>query len=372
MIYIHIPYCKGKCIYCNFYSGGNPHWEKFFNTLASELSERIDELRGASISSIYFGGGTPSLAPPEYVEDYLQTIFIQGAKHSIKFEDDLEITLEVNPEDVTEENSVVWKKAGINRISMGVQSLQNSELKLLNRRHSAERVYDAIRILKRYFKNLSLDLIYGIPGQTVTTLNESLNKILYFSPNHISTYSLTFEQGTPLYLLKSKGMVEELDEEAFLEFDNLIDKTLKREGYERYEISNYAKPGYRSKHNSGYWDSKAYLGLGPSACSYDGKRIRRTNLPDLNSYLEGTVLHDDESLSDEELKEEYIMTRLRTHEGISLEDFKLKFGEDSATRLIGKAYKWAYDGRMIQTGSSLSLTLSGIPVSDYIILDLLQ
>lgn len=368
MLYIHIPYCKGKCIYCDFYSAGNPQWDKYLKAVVSELSERKAELGDDFLTSLYIGGGTPSLIPAETFRDFIHEIKTV-ALDQIPLEaspEGFEFTIEVNPEDVDEERAGAWKESGVNRISMGVQTMDDGELTLLGRRHNAEKVEKSIEILKRYFNNISLDIIYGIPGQTTEILGFTLGKIVSFEPTHVSAYSLTYEEKTLLSIYREKGKIREATEEEYLLFDRIVAEKLAEAGYERYEISNYSLPGYRSRHNSGYWSGKPYLGLGPSASSYDGKRRRRTNLSDIKSYIEGRVRFDSEILTDEELMEEQIMTRLRTKEGLHIEEMT----EAVRNEIMKKAERWINEGEIRMEDGWLKLTETGIPISDYIILSL--
>ena len=378
MLYIHIPFCKGKCIYCDFYSGGNPDWSKYLKVVATELRSRIDELRGDSLSSIYIGGGTPSLIPAKDFEDFISEIKTIISGNEIDFSSDMEFTIEVNPEDVCAENIKAWKNAGVNRVSMGIQSLSNSELTLIRRRHTAEKALDSLYKLKQHFNNISIDIIYGIPGQTQQSLHESLEKILLARPAHISAYALTYEPKTLLYYLREKGEIRECPEELYLDFDNLIQQKLEGSGYERYEISNYSLAGMKSRHNRGYWQRKKYVGLGPSASSYDGARIRRTNPANLKAYVNhfsesrsiATPFYEEETLSKTEMMEEEIMVSLRTKEGINLDRFEAEFGKTASEYLIGKSQKWIDSGMLIHADSRLALTREGISISDLIILDL--
>lgn len=382
MLYVHIPFCKGKCIYCDFYSGGNPDWEKYLSAVASELSQRIDELRGDEIFTLYIGGGTPSLIPPLYFKKFF-SIEDNGIfwdiirKRGFSVSDELEFTIEVNPEDVNIQNLTVWKNSGVNRISMGVQSMINDELLFLKRRHTAEKVEFAMKLLKQYFNNISIDIMYGLPGQNIDSLNYTIKKVIEFEPTHISTYALTYEDKTPLSFLLKKGDVKERTEEEYEEFDNIIHSYLGNKGYERYEISNYSLPGFRSKHNSGYWKGRAYLGLGPSACSYNGINIRRSNPSDLKNYIKNfehrdikNIFFEEEMLSEEERIEEQIMLGLRTTEGIDLAKFKAAFGNVHLNRLKRNSVKWIKSKDIEVTPNAIRLTDKGIFISDLIITEL--
>lgn len=366
MLYIHIPYCKGKCIYCDFYSGGNPDWKKYLKAVASELSERIGTLGGDCLSSIYIGGGTPSLIPPDDFLSFINDIKARIHQAGLGIPKDMEFTMEVNPEDVTEDMALVWEKAGINRVSMGVQSLIDEELSKIKRRHNAEKAEVAMEILKRHFKNISVDIIYGLPGQTVDKLDYTLANILKWRPQHISAYALTFEEGTPLAILRNTGQVEECSEETYIALEHHLIRRLKEAGYKRYEISNFSLPGFQSHHNSGYWEGRPYLGLGPSACSFDGQRVRRSNKANLKAYINGNVEYEEETLSDNELLEEKIMTSLRTAKGLNIDELS----ESNRKSLLPKASKWIESGHMTFTDNSLTLTEKGFDISDYIILSL--
>lgn len=373
MLYIHIPYCKGKCIYCDFYSAGNPDWNKYIKAVASELSERIDELRGDSLSSIYLGGGTPSLMPAEIFRKFIlgpggiQNILLNEGIIDSHAWGNIEFTIEVNPEDVSEEMTVTWREAGINRVSMGVQTLNDQELKTIKRRHTSDKVRDAMMLLKDYFNNISLDLIYGLPNQTMDSLEKTVRGFIDLYPQHISAYALTFEKNTPIEILRNKGKIKECSEEVYLEMEGMVSSMLESAGFERYEISNYSQNGFHSRHNSGYWHGLPYVGLGPSASSYNGQNVRRTNTPDIKSYLEGEMNYETELLDPKNLFVEKIMISLRTKEGLNLNHLT----EIERSNILRKASKWIETGKLAISGNNIALTRCGIPISDYIILSLI-
>ena len=382
-LYIHIPYCEGKCLYCDFYSGGNPQWKIYVQALLSELSERIGEI-GTHLSSIYIGGGTPSLMPANDFEYLISEIKLELRKAGVTMNRDLEFTLEVNPEDIDEKHILSWLESGVNRISVGVQSFIDEELCIIKRRHTARKAQESVELLKKYFTNISLDIIYGLPLQTSDSLKQTLKDILHLKPSHISAYSLTYEPGTPLYLLKERGKISEAPEESYIEFGEIVDRTLEEAGFIHYEISNYSLPGMHSRHNSGYWEGKPYLGLGPSAHSYDGKRKRKFNPQDVYGYIkrygncksEGDIKNpppffEEEILSDEELREEFIMVSLRTQKGLSLDYYETKFGERELKKLIKKSKKWEKVGDLELRESNLCLTKKGMNIADLIILELI-
>ena len=379
MLYIHIPFCKSKCIYCDFYSGGNPQWQKYIKAVVSELSLRINELKDDSLSSIYIGGGTPSLIPEEDFLIFMDGIYSCLESNGISITTDTEITLEVNPEDVTKNKIEAWKSKGVNRISMGVQSLNDEELKIIKRRHNAQKALSSLEQIKKAFENFSIDLMYGLPGQTHSSLEASLKSLLEFHPPHISIYSLTFEEGTPLTILRDRKEISEAGEDEFINYNNIIQKQLADNGYERYEISNYSLPGFRSRHNSGYWTGKPYLGLGPSASSFDGDKIRRSNPADLKKYLEyfenpnnkSNKFYIEEQLSQEEQVEECIFLSLRTSDGLSLNTLTSKFGDKLKHRIMQVANDWINSEHIKLDEERLILTPKGFDISDYIILDLI-
>lgn len=380
MLYIHIPFCKGKCIYCDFYSTGKPDWNKYIKAVSTELSERIDELKADSLSSVYIGGGTPSLMPARTFMQFWEGItgILNSGRKSIS--DKTEITVEVNPEDVDEERARCWKDCGVNRISMGVQSLVDSELMTLHRRHNAWKAINSFNILKEHFSNISLDIIYGIPGQTKESLTYTLEKMTSLAPQHISAYSLTYEPGTPLSVLREQGRIQEVTEEESIEFGRIVSQFLEKASYERYEISNYALQGFQSRHNSGYWTGNSYLGLGPAASSFDGQTVRRTNTANLKSYLEFYLnpdartkkqFYEEECLSTEERAIETIFLSLRTRRGLNLKDFERMFGPAKLSDLKTKSMRWIDSDHLRLNEHILSLTSKGIDISDHIILSLI-
>lgn len=378
MLYIHIPFCKGKCIYCDFYSGGNPDWKRFFKAAEAELNARIGELKAGSLSSVYFGGGTPSLIPPDVFRHFSAFIFDIIRKEGISVDPDLEFTIEVNPEDVTPDNVLAWKQSGVNRVSMGVQSLSDADLRFLRRRHSAAKVREAAELLRHHFYNISVDLIYGLPGQTGEALRDNIGRLLALNPTHISAYALTYEPGTPLHLLRERGDVAMAPEEAYLAHETVIASALTEAGFERYEISNYALSGYRSRHNSGYWSGRHYLGIGPSAASFNGRDVRRVNPANLRKYVDywlspaeqGPEFYEEEVLSDADRMDEMIFLRLRTAEGLDLDAFGREFGASAADSLMVNAARWIDSGDLIFSTPRLFFTPQGFSRSDYIVADI--
>lgn len=387
-LYIHVPFCYRRCLYCDFFTVGArlADWDAYVDALLAEAAYKIKFRNEETFpdpdnrTTLYIGGGTPSLIPPAHFRR-LSSGVLDLIGQPVEF------TIEVNPDDVTETMAEVWKDSGVNRMSMGVQSLMDSELKAIGRRHNAYTALKAFEILRRYFDNISLDIIFGLPRQTLDSLKFSVDGIIKLDPEHISAYSLTYEERSALTRLLEKGIIKEIPEEdTYAMFEYLTSK-LRKSGYEQYEISNYAKIKYgaqssvsRSIHNSLYWKGSPYIGLGPSAHSYDGLRNRSINFPDIKNYIsfwscnKGTKqieipdsISESEILSDDELREEMIMTRLRTKEGLDLDEFKGKFGKQVLTSLLKNADNYIKGGKLIIRKNRLSLTHEGIFISDDII-----
>ena len=378
-LYIHIPYCRHKCIYCDFFSGGSSiaDWDAFAAKVMEELDSRLGELTFPLIS-LYLGGGTPSLMPADTLSELFSGLksrlpelnvnsnFINDSRNKSP-----EITLEVNPEDVTPQNIENWKNCGINRISVGVQSFSDDILKFIGRKHSAEQSRRALRLLSEEFGNVSADLIFGLPGQSMKSFADDLDFIIKSGIRHISCYSLMFEPGTALYELRRQHRLDEADEGLSRDMYTLLSQHLNEAGYRHYEISNFAIPGYESLHNTGYWTGRQYLGVGPSAHSFDGKNTRRTNPWKLKEYLNhdfrANTFYTEEKLTRQECIEESIMLGLRMDSGINIIDFNERFGSDEYKILLKKAAPMIDKGFLILTPSELKLTGKGVMISDNII-----
>lgn len=376
-LYIHIAYCRRKCIYCDFFSAGEriADWHRYVDALCSEFKERIKEM-ACPLRTVYIGGGTPSLMPAD--EFSRLSDFIQPYINNVE-----EFTIEVNPDDVNEKKLEIWKNAGVNRLSMGIQSFDDRVLTALGRRHDATTARRAYKLARSYFDNISIDLMFGLPGQTIEMWRHDLKEAIDMRPEHISAYSLMYEEGTALTVMRDSGRLEEASEETSEKMFLILIEELKKAGYDHYETSNFALSSYRSKHNSSYWLQKPYLGLGPSAHSYDGDRMRKANRADIGGYIYywnprnidkklNDTFYDTELLSDEELIEEYVMTRMRMREGIPLEDFKKRFGEMAYSKIIDKCKTLQDDGLLISNSDRISLNESAILISDSIILDMLN
>lgn len=369
-IYIHIPYCRKKCLYCDFFSGGSSiaKWGELSNALLREIESRINELTFIP-KTLYIGGGTPSIMPTAIFSKLILGI----KKHIPAIEDIEEFTIEVNPEDVTEYNLKLWKDTGVNRISMGIQSLDDDILRFLCRNHDSNTAIKAAELLSANFDNVNFDVMFGIPGQTIHSLEDTLSTLFRLNPSHLSAYSLMYEDNTAMTTMLKRGNFREVAEEVSIQMYELISETSESNGLRQYEISNYAVPGKESKHNSAYWDFSPYIGIGPSAHSYDGVSKRRANENNIKRYLTsgGKPAYYEETLNEEEKYEEYIMLRLRTREGINLTDMRSKFGEERVEGLKNKALRYAKSGNIKLSPDTLSLTKEGVMRADTVIVSLL-
>lgn len=335
-LYIHIPFCRSKCIYCGFYSEVNSNLrEKYISSLIKEMELYNDRFRDRTFNTIYIGGGTPSLL----TGDQLKRIF-DALHRYFYFESEIEVTIEANPESVNPYIVKVWKEVGINRVSLGVQSAHDNELKFLGRVHNISMAEEAIEVIKRNkILNFNIDLIFGIPGQTVDTFKKSIEWAINKGARHISTYSLTAEEGTKLHGLVKSGKVNMPDEEELRKMYRIREEVLSTYGFKRYEISNFALPGFESMHNRIYWFHGEYLGLGPSAASfvYSPEIVRWQNDADLTRYicaLSNGVLQPAKRdyLTRSALLLERIFLYIRTLKGIPLEVAEFVFSKNKDTK----------------------------------------
>lgn len=368
-IYIHVPFCQGRCIYCDFYSTteGEEWKSRYVDALLAELRMRRDELFLARVHSIYIGGGTPSQLPARALSGILNEVC-----RLYPVDSDAEVTVEANPDDVTPEWLAALSHTPVNRLSMGVQSFDDALLRLIRRRHTAQQAVRAVEQAARHgISNVSIDLIYGLPTQTMEQWQADVRQALALDVQHLSAYSLSYEEGTPLWRMLEQGRIEEADEELSLcMYEHLIDST-RAAGFTHYEISNFCRPGRHSQHNSAYWHGVPYLGFGPGAHSYDGMRTRRWNLSDLKGYVQAAGSmppHQSEVLTDDELYDETVMTRLRTSEGLSLDLLTAAY----RAYCMAQAEPHLRAGRLEQAGSTIRLTRQGIFTSNDIISDLMK
>lgn len=366
-IYFHIPFCKSSCVYCDFYHTIDlRRMHELGNCLLRELESRIKYLGQEEVESIYFGGGTPSLMDPDFFKQCIDNI-----KNWFKVDSHLEITLEANPDDISRDFVQAIRGAGINRVSLGVQSFHDFVLKFMERRHTADKAMEAINIIRQEgITNISVDLIYGSPGYTVDHLIKDLQIVERFNIPHFSAYLLTPEKGTILY---QKIIDEETklpgEEEQFEQYMVLCEFSMSK-GYRHYEISNFCRKDYIARHNKGYWEGKTYCGIGPSAHSYNGIS-RRWNVSSLYHYIlavkKGERCYDEEQLSDKDKYNEYLLTALRTDEGVHAEEIREKFGEKLESYFIKGISKYAEKGHIEVERGRYRLTDTGMFISDSII-----
>lgn len=366
-IYIHVPFCRKLCNYCDFYHViSQENKTRFVEALLKEAELRNDYLGNESISTIYLGGGTPSVLSLPNLE-----LILQKLKKEYRIDDEPEITMELNPDDVTSEYMAGIREIGINRISLGIQSWRDSDLSFLNRRHdSAKAQYALEEVFRTGFQNVTIDLIYGIPGMTLKDWESNLDFSFSFDIKHLSAYHLTIEKGTVFGKMQEKGLLSEVDEDTSTAQFNALIKKSGEAGFIHYEISNFAKPGYFSKHNSNYWKQVNYLGLGPSAHSFNGYS-RQWNKSDLRGYIKaiesGSILSEGEELDNRTRFNEYIMTSLRTMWGIDLEYVERTFEKEGFDYVINTSGKFRSYGLMKLENNSLVLTDQGKMISDNII-----
>ncbi len=372
-IYIHIPFCKQACHYCDFhFSTSMKKKDEMVLALAKELQLRKDEFQFDAefpcIETIYFGGGTPSVLTVKEIQLLIDTV-----RQNYSVSQNPEITLEANPDDLSEENLTAFAAIGINRLSIGIQSFFEEDLKLMHRAHDSAQAKKCLELATRYFDNISLDLIYGIPGMTNERWRQNIETALSFGIPHISSYALTVEPKTALNKLIQTGKVAEPKDEVAQEHFMILVETLEAKGFLHYELSNFGKENYFSRNNSAYWLGKKYLGIGPSAHSYDGVS-RSWNIANNALYLKaiqkGELPREVELLSQEDRYNEYIMTGLRTIWGVSLIRIEQEFGTDYLNYLKQQSQKFIHDGLLIITDGILKPTLKGKFLTDGIASDL--
>ena len=367
-IYIHIPFCKQACHYCDFhFSTSMKKKDEVVDALCKELLLRKEEISG-DIETIYFGGGTPSLLTSEELQQIFETIF-----SNFSIVKDPEITLEANPDDLSEEKLKMLAASPVNRLSIGVQSFFEEDLKMMNRAHNQQEALESIETAKKYFDNISIDLIYGIPQMSNERWQQNLTKALELLVPHISSYALTVEPKTALKKLIEKGKISPVDEDAAKEHYELMIEILEKAGFENYEFSNFGKPGYFSRNNTAYWFGKPYLGIGPSAHSFDGNNRKwniNNNILYIKAIAKGELPAEVEKLSITDKYNEYVMTRLRTKWGISLPEVEEKFGEAYKVYLLKEAQHFLEDGLLDLNDDTLSISKRGKFLSDGIAADL--
>lgn len=312
-IYIHVPFCLKKCSYCDFYSvtGKNELYNLFIQSLLQEIKEKAPVHAGPIYDTVYIGGGTPNLLSCDHLSSIISQI-----RNSFTLHENSEITLEINPDFVTDQTLKHYKMLGINRLSLGCQSFIDEELQFLSRIHNSVKNFEALeRIRKHDFGNLSCDLIVGLPGQPIKSIEYNLEQVLRFRPEHLSVYTLSIEKNTPMHYEAESGHISNPDPDHVRDIYLTVHKCLTNAGYLHYEVSNYCLPGFESRHNTKYWNDSDYLGFGPSAHSKSG-RIRSWNGKNLQSYIMGNRLIEQEVLNNKEWLDEKIMLGLRTSQGL--------------------------------------------------------
>ena len=370
-IYIHTPFCKRRCIYCDFFSTTQSEKKPaYVHALCQELDMRKNYLEGEDIETIYLGGGTPSQLSQKELEEIFSTLY-----NIYKVKDNAEITLEANPDDLTPEYVHMLRTLPINRISMGIQTFQEETLKLLHRRHTARQAIEAFqRCREADFQNISIDLMYGLPGETLDTWKENLQQAIALRPEHISAYHLIYEEGTALWKLREQHQIEEADEDLSVTLFRTLIEELTHAGYEHYEISNFCLSELHSRHNSSYWTGKKYLGCGPSAHSFNGTS-RQWNVPSLDKYIhaiqQGKLDYEIEELDIYTRYNDFVITTIRTHWGMSLSQLRSIYGEELYQYCLRMAKPHLAQGVLEMKGDTLKLTKEGIFISDGIMSDLL-
>lgn len=362
-IYLHIPFCKQACTYCNFHFTTSLRYkDDMVKALAGEAEQEKDYLSGEEVRTIYFGGGTPSI-----LEIYDLRFLIDDLFRHYSVAKDAEVTLEANPDDISAEKLKAWKDLGINRLSIGVQSFFEEELRWMNRAHNAQQAIDNLQLAIQQFNNITIDLIYGSPLLTDDMWKQNVDSATSLGIPHLSCYALTVEEKTPLHKMIGTSKTPDVDDEKQARQFLLLMQWLREKGYEHYEVSNFAKPGFRSRHNSSYWKGEKYLGLGPSAHSYNGKE-RRWNVANNQVYMksigDNTVKRETEILTPVQRLNEFIMISLRTMEGLNLDRLEKEFGTDERKRVEKELQKFINNQLIILDGSTARLTDEGMLRAD--------
>ena len=371
-IYIHIPFCKKRCTYCDFYTEVAPQFiPSLVDSIVKELYIRKDYLQNETIKTIYFGGGTPSILK----KDQFLKIF-DAISDIYKVESDAEITFEANPDDLTADFFASIRTLTFNRISIGIQSFDDEDLKRINRRHTAREAVEAVQNAKQAgFTNISIDLIYGLPFQTLEAWETQLDSALGLGVQHISAYGLTYEEGTVLWKQRERGELKSVEDEILNEmYLQLIEKT-NQKGFEAYEISNFSLPGYRSRHNTSYWKQESYMGVGPSAHSYDFTS-RQWNIASITAYIkaiaENTPSFEHEELSLFDRYNDFIMVSLRTMEGVDVTLMEHEFGFELSNYCLKNIKSFIDTEKVVYSNGKLSLTRAGIQISNLILIQLMK
>lgn len=372
-LYLHVPFCGQLCTYCDFhFSVSLSKVDEMVNAMIQEMCQRKSYLSGEPIETLYFGGGTPSILSIEQLRLLIRTAEIE---FGFELSQLAEFTLECNPEDLSLNYLIGLKKLGITRLSIGIQSFNDNTLKLMNRRHDAQKAIKAVQDAQKVgFTNLSVDLIFGVPGCSDEMLRYDLEQILKLKTQHISVYHLTIEEKTVLGWQKRKGKFAAVDEIVSDEQYKIVENELIKARFDHYEISNYALPGFQAKHNSGYWHGVKYIGIGPSAHSFDGAS-RQWNVAGNYRYMEavanGSNYFECEILTPNEIYDEYVMTSLRTADGVSLSEIERRWGIDRVAYILREGEPFIKNGALMKDGDRLKIDSSKFLLSDGIITNLM-
>ena len=377
-LYIHVPFCARRCIYCDFYSNTNMEYkEAYISALLREMEMRHDYLNGEVIKTIYFGGGTPSQLSPGDIEKIFNGIY-----RFFSISDNPEITIETNPDDLSDSYLTSLKALPVNRLSIGIQSFIDSELLLLNRRHTAGEAIDAVaRCKEGGIENISIDIMYALPGQTAESWMYNIDKAIELDVSHISAYNLTYEEGTAIYKMLNRKEIESVDDDVCEQFFRILTAKLAKAGFVHYETSNFAKystsypDGRISLHNSSYWNGTQYLGIGPSAHSYNGES-RSWNVSSIFGYINALNNSSMEFFETENLDviaryNDFIITRLRTMWGVSLSELRRVFGEERERYFLDKSEPFLFLNKLKKQGDSVKVSHDGIFISDAIMRELI-
>ena len=369
-IYLHIPFCKQACHYCDFHFSTSLQLKNsLLESLSKEILSRKNEIQNAKIATIYFGGGTPSILEIDELKKLIEILFV-----NYEVDDGVEITLEANPDDLTRKKIRELKNSGVNRLSIGVQSFFDEDLKYMNRVHNAAMSERSIKASQDAgFENISIDLIYGTPTLTNENWKNNLRKSMSFCIPHLSCYALTVEDKTPLASLIKRKKLELVDDSTIADHFMIMTEILNQHGFGQYEISNFSMPGFRSKHNSSYWEGKPYIGFGPGAHSFNGINKRRWNISNNPQYIHqinaGETYFEEETLTERDQYNEFIMTKIRLIDGIPLKEIEKNFGSEYKRYLLNRVGTWKRDTYFLHN-DSINLTNGGKIISDQLAADL--
>ena len=366
-LYFHIPFCKRICAYCDFYRSADLRlMDDVMAAMSAELEEQREYLRDRQIRTIYFGGGTPSLLEPAVMGELVEQAAALFDCSAVE-----EFTVEANPDDITQKYAAELRRVGVNRVSLGVQSFDDAELRFMNRRHTAEGAEKAVRVLQDTgFDNITVDLIFGVDGFSQDVLRRSVERVLALDVQHVSAYHLTIEPATAFGRRLARGEMREVVESQSEREYALIEEMLCGAGFEHYEVSNYAKAGRRSRHNSSYWHQAEYLGIGPGAHSFNGVE-RHWSEQSLGEYIARRE-YVSEILTEQDFRNECVMTSLRCAEGIDMEYFSQRFGAKKAAELRSMASRWIASGDVVDNGERIYIPTSRFLISDAVIESLFE